>query len=377
MQIDNFKVEEWFNKYEKDAVYDLADTCVESLSINELLQIAGCKQEDLEILYNRKLNYGDIYGSERLKKAISSLYENQNEKNITITHGAIGANQLVIHSIVERGDKVVSVVPTYQQHYSIPKSVGADVELFFLKEEDNWLPDIENLEQVVGNNTKLICINNPNNPTGAVIPDDMLYKIADIARRANAYILCDEVYRGLNHQGNPFSVSIADIYEKGISTSSMSKVFSLAGLRLGWVCANEDIINIINHQREYNTISVSILDDYFASLAIENKDKIIKRNIEKILTGKKILLDWANSNNNVRLITPQGGTTAFVGYNVPIKSTDLCAKLQQETGVMILPGETMELDGYLRIGYGNNFEKLKKALEIFSEFLQSQNSTVS
>ena len=366
MQIDNFKVEEWFNKYEHLAKYDLADTCVESLTINELLSIAG---ENFEDVFDKKLNYGAIHGSERLKNAICSLYSNQNPENITVTHGAIGANQLVMLSLVEPKDKVVSIVPTYQQHYSIPKSFGANVELFFLKEEENWLPNLEKLEQTVGNDTKIICMNNPNNPTGAVIPDDMLKKIVEIAKKSDAYILCDEVYRGLNHSGNPFGISISDIYEKGISTSSMSKTFSLAGLRLGWIAANREIIDKINHQREYNTISVGILDDYFSSIAIECKDKIIKRNIEKLHIGKEILMNWINKEPRVRCVEPQGGTTAFVGYDLEVKSTDLCKSLQDKTGVMILPGTTMELDGYLRIGYGNNFEQLKTALEIFSEFI--------
>ena len=260
MQIDKFKVEEWFNKYEHNAVYDLADTCVKSLSITELLEITGENNK----IFNQKLNYGAIEGSIRLKKAICSLYENQISENILITHGAIGANQLVMHAIIEKNDKVVSIVPTYQQHYSIPKSIGANVEMFFLKEENNWIPDLKELEKIVGTDTKIICMNNPNNPTGAVIPENILKNIIKIAQKSNAYILCDEVYRGLNHEGNPFSASIADIYEKGISTSSVSKVFSLAGLRLGWICANTDTLEKIKIHRQYNTISVGILDDYFA-----------------------------------------------------------------------------------------------------------------
>ncbi|MBR6098444.1 aminotransferase [bacterium] len=369
MRIDNFKVEEWFNKYEYWAKYDLADTCVESLSIEELFEIVGEKDRHLSDIFSRKLNYGDIHGSERLKNAICSMYSNQTPDNITITHGAIGANQLVMLSMVERGDKVVSIIPTYQQHYSIPKSIGADVKLLFLKEENNWLPDLDELEELVGDDTKIICMNNPNNPTGAVIPENMLIKITEIAEKSGAYILCDEVYRGLEHNG-VMSKSVADIYEKGISTGSVSKVFSLAGLRLGWITAPDEVINEVNHQREYNTISVGILDDYFASLAIENKAKIIKRNLEKINTGKKILTDWLENETLVRCVIPQGGTTAFAGYAMNTPSTELCKKLQEETGVMILPGECMELDGYLRIGYGNNFEQLKIALEIFSKWLR-------
>lgn len=371
MKIENFKVEEWFNKYEKDAVYDLADTCVESLSINELLEISGGREEHIKKIFGTKLNYGEIHGSIELKKAICTLYNNKCLENITVTHGAIGANHLVMLTLVEPKDKVVSIIPTYQQHYSIPKSFGGRVHYLYLKEENNWLPSLEELENIVGQDTKLICMNNPNNPTGAVIPDDMLHKIVKIAEKSNAYILCDEVYRGLNHEGNPFSVSISDIYDKGISTGSMSKVFSLAGLRLGWIVANKEIISEINHQREYNTISVGIIDDYFATLAIQNKDKIIKRNLDKIAVGKKILTDWANKESKVHLITPKGGTTAFVKYDADIPSCELCKKLQEETGVMILPGETLEAEGYLRIGYGNNFEQLKKALNIFSEWLNT------
>lgn len=369
MKIDTFKVEEWFNEYEHKARYDLGDTCAEPFSINELLEFCSKDNKTTNEIFAKKLNYGDIHGSQRLKKAICSLYTKQKEGNITVTHGAIGANQLVIQSIVEKGDKVVSIIPTYQQHYSIPKSLGANVKLFYLKEENNWLPDLKELEHAVGDDTKLICMNNPNNPTGAVISDDTLKRIVEIARKSNAYILCDEVYRGLNHCDNHFSESIADIYEKGISTGSMSKTFSLAGLRLGWVAAGEEIIKEINHQREYNTISVGILDDYFASIAIENKAKIIKRNIDLIRTGKQILMDWVNSESKVRCIEPKGGTTAFVGYNFEMKSTDLCKKLQEDTGIMILPGETLELDGYLRIGYANHFETLKTALEKFSHWM--------
>lgn len=368
MKIDKFKVEEWFNKYEHKAIYDLADTCVESLSVNELLDITNA---NLTELYTRKLNYGDIHGSNKLKDSICTMYKKQSRENITITHGTIGANQLVMLSLIDSGDKVVSIIPTYQQHYSIPKSIGANVNILYLREKNNWLPDLDELEKLVGHDTKIICMNNPNNPTGAVIPDDMLERIAQIARRANAFILCDEVYRGLEHNGE-ISKSIADIYEKGISTSSVSKVFSLAGLRLGWIAAPKEVIKEVNHQREYNTISVGILDDYFASVAIENKEKIIKRNLNKILEGKNVLTNWLKNEKYCHCSIPQGGTTAFVKYDIDMKSTDLCKKLQQDTGVMILPGETMELDGYLRIGYGNNPDKLKKALYIFSDWLEHQ-----
>ena len=374
MYIDNFKVEDWFNEYEKLSTYDMADTCVESFTLNELLQLVGNNNDELEYIMNKKLNYGDIQGSQKLHSAIKSLYNNTNFP-ITITHGAIGANQLVMQAIINSGDKVVSIIPTYQQHYSIPKSLGANVKTVFLKEENNWLPDIDELKEVVGNNTKLICMNNPNNPTGSVIPQNMLEEIITIARKNNSYILCDEVYRGLEHNnisiGNIWekNKSIIDLYEKGISTSSMSKVFYLAGLRLGWIVAPKEVMNKIIIHREYNTISVSPIDDYFSTIALENKDKILTRNLSKIIEGKKIISDWVKSEPHISWIEPKGGTTCLLKYDIKKSSVDLCKELLNDTGVLFLPASTLEMEGYLRAGYCSEISKLKKGLNLFSDWL--------
>ena len=362
MKISPFKIEEWMNRYEAGALYDLTTTCIKPLTINEL-----CQNLRIDI-YDTPLGYGDITGSERLKNNIKSLYTNQDINNITVTHGAIGANQLVFYSLLERGDEVICIVPTYQQHYSIPESIGAEVKLYFLKEENNWLPDLDELSGIITSKTKLLCLNNPNNPTGAVIPNWMLEEIVKIAEKNRIWILSDEVYRGLNLIGNPYSLSIADIYPKGISTGSMSKTYSLPGLRLGWVCAREDLINEINHQRQYNTISVSILDDYFASVALEKRDYIQNRNFKILQEGIKTFSDWVTSEVLAECVIPTGGTTALVKYKKEIPSRELCRRFQNRTGVALLPGETMEMEGYVRIGFCA--DNLKPALKLFSEYLK-------
>ena len=363
MKIARFKIEEWMNVYEAGAEYDLMTTCIKPLSIND---IAGYVPQEIR---NLPLSYGDIQGSVRLRNEIKSLYTNQDLNNITVTHGAIGANQLVFLSLLESGDEVVSVVPTYQQHYSIPEAIGANVKLCFLKEDNNWLPDIRDLEKFLSPKTKLLCLNNPNNPTGAVIPDRLLEEIADLAKKRNVWILSDEVYRGLNLYGNPYSLSISDIYEKGISVGSMSKTYSLPGLRVGWVAAREDLINEINHQRQYNTISVSLLDDYFASIALENRDFIHERNYMIMKEGIGSLKNWVSNEPLVDCVIPNGGTTALVRYFKDIPSKKLCRDLQQKTSVALLPGETMEMEGYVRIGFCA--DNLEPALLKFSEYLHS------
>ena len=370
MKISPFKIEEWMNRYEAGALYDLTTTCIKPLTINELLELSSIPENSLydrKGIFNLPLGYGEITGSDRLKTAILELYKNQDLKNVTITHGAIGANQLVFYSLLDAGDEVVCIVPTYQQHYSIPESIGAKVKLYFLKEENNWLPDMEELAQVVTSKTKLLCLNNPNNPTGAVIPNWLLKEIAEFAKQRHIWVLSDEVYRGLNMIGNPYSESIADLYERGISTGSMSKTYSLPGLRVGWICAREDLINEINHQRQYNTISVSLLDEYFAAVAIENREKIRERNIEIMLSGIDTFTNWLTSEPLVECVIPNGGTTALVKYKKDMPSRELCKRFQNRTGVALLPGETLEMEGYVRIGFCAI--ALRPALDLFSEFL--------
>ena len=155
-----------------------------------------------------------------------------------LTHGAAGANHHVFCSLISAGDRVVSIMPTYQQLYSIPASIGADVAIMNLRQENGYLPDLDELRTLVTPDTKMICINNPNNPTGALMSRELLEQIIEIARSADAYILCDEVYRHLT-QTDEWCESIVDLYEKGISVSSMSKVCSLAGLRMGWIATHD------------------------------------------------------------------------------------------------------------------------------------------
>ncbi len=371
MRIDTFKIEEWMNRYCPSAKYDLTTTCIEPMSIRELLELCHV-EKPFEVL-DTKLTYGEIHGSERLKIAVKSLYERHNFENITITHGAIGANQLVFESLLEHGDEVLVIVPAYQQHYSVPKALGAKVKFLFLREENNWQINLKELENSIYGRTKLICLTNPNNPTGAVVADSTLIRLAEIAKERNLWILCDEVYRGLNLGEQTYSRSIADIYTKGISVGSMSKTYSLPGLRVGWVCAREDLINEINKHREYNTISISTLDDYFASLAIENRHRIAARNSKIMKEGFDTLEDWLNGEVYVKCNLPQGGTTVFARYKKDIPSKILCRNLFEKTGVLLVPGEVFEMEGFVRIGFCTDAETLKTGLKLFSKFLRTIN----
>lgn len=369
MHIEPFKVEMWMNAWETRCAYNLAETCVASITIEELLQISGRNSADLSDLLAMKMTYGAIEGSTRLRRAIAELYEDHDIDNITVSHGTIAANMLVHKALVSRGDRVVSIVPSYQQHYSIPTSIGADVHLLPLKAKDRFLPDLDRLRALVTEGTKLIALTNPNNPTGAVIERPMLEDIAAIARAAGSYVLCDEVYRGTGQQGDGVSPSIVDVYEKGISTAGMSKAYSLAGLRVGWVAAPPEVIEHVLIHRDYDTISVGMINDHFAAMALENRHALLARSQKITRTNLAILSNWVAEQPRVDWIKPQAGTTAMLKVDVAMTSREFCIDLLAETGVMLTPGDAFEMEGYVRIGYANHTDVLRKGLAHLSDYL--------
>lgn len=372
MHIEPFGVEIWMNEWETKCEWNLAETCVESLTIAQLLAIAGKNDVDLSELLSMKLTYGEINGSLRLRTAISGLYDSQGVNNVIVTHGTIGANMLVHKTLVSTGDRVVAVVPTYQQHYSIPASLGADVHALQLREEDGFLPDLDALRALVVPGTRLIAINNPNNPTGALMDRAMLEDIAAIAREVGAWVLCDEVYRGTDQTGSGMTASIADIYEKGISTASMSKAYALAGLRLGWIAGPPELIEAVSIHRDYDTISVGMVNDHFAALALEHRDKVLARSQDIVRGNLAILADWVAEQPRISWVEPRSGTTALLKYDLAKCSRDFCVDLLKETGVMLTPGSALNMEGYLRIGYANNPAILREGLNRLEHYLETQ-----
>lgn len=369
VRIREFAVEQWMNEYEETCRYNLAETCVRSLTAGELLELSGRRDDVIAELEATALTYGPIPGSPRLRALVAGLYGRQGADNVLVTHGAIGANALVHATLVGPGDHVVSIVPTYQQHASIPESYGARVDLLTLREEDGWLPDLDELDRLVTADTRLIALANPNNPTGALVDEADLRRIVEIAERAGAWVLCDEVYRGVDQEGDGFTASIADLYERGVSTGSMSKPFSLAGLRLGWIVAPADLLAAVAIHRDYTTISVGRVDDLLASVALESRDAILGRAKRITRTNLAILDEWVASRSDVHYVRPRSGTTALLRYDAPLGSYELCRRLLAETGVMFTPGDAFEVPSTVRIGYADDTDTLRTGLRLFGEFL--------
>lgn len=372
MQIKPFAVEEWMNAYEEGARFNIAETCVDSVSLDELFTLTGQDRDAfLREFSARRLTYGSIEGAPAFKQGVCGLYKTISPEHIVPTHGAAGANHHIFYSLLEPGDRVVSIMPTYQQLYSIPESFGAEVRLLHLRQENNYLPDLDELRRLVTPGTKMICINNPNNPTGALMSTELLREIVEIAKGVGAYILCDEVYRHLT-QRDEWCESIADLYDKGISVSSMSKVFSLAGLRLGWIATRDmDVVKSCLSHRDYDLISCGMFDEAVAALALAHSGKLLERNRAMVRENLAILDEWVKSEPALTYTRPMAGTTALVYYNYDVPSYEFCERMYHETGAFVTPGDCFEQPRSVRIGYASDTQVLKDGLKAFSAFLRT------
>ena len=221
----------------------------------------------------------------------------------------------------------MELAPTFVEYGAGLAQVGCRVERYFLHQAQNFDLDERFLSFLEEKKPEVVFLCNPNNPTGALMSQEMLEEIVAIARRHGAYILCDEVYRHLT-QEEGYCPSIVDLYEKGISVSSMSKVFSLAGVRLGWIASRDpEVLERCLIHRDYDLISCGLLDETVAALALKHGDKLLARNRGIVRENLSILDSWVRKEPHVSYVKPQAGTTALVYYDLDIPSYDFCKEM--------------------------------------------------
>ena len=370
MKIEAFGVEIWMNAHENACRHNIAETCVDSITFGDLMALAGKSADILGELSAMKLTYGAIEGSARLRAAIAALYPGQVAEDVLVTHGAAGANALLYEALIEPGDEIVSFTPTYQQHTSIPAAYGARVTQLRLQAGAGYLPDLAELAELVTPKTKLIALTNPNNPTGAVMDEARLRGVAEIAARHGAWVICDEVYRGVNQDDDDLPASIVEIYPRGIAVGGMSKAFALAGLRLGWIVEPPEVRHQVMIHRDYTTISVGIIDELIASIALEHKDALIARNRGIVRANLAIVEAWAATEPLISWLQPAGATVTLLNYALDMTSETFCTRLLEEEGVLLTPGSVFGMEGSVRRGFGNGTETLIAGLAGLSRFLK-------
>ncbi len=370
MKIPPFKLEEFWKKYEFNAPYLLCCSDAESWKLNEILELAD--PESKKLWESLSLGYTESPGLPLLRKEISRLYSSVESDQVLTIAGAEEGIYCSMRTLVEEGDHVIVIDPCYQSLATLPQSLGAEMTRVVLDPKNQWRLDLEKVKAAFRPNTKLLNLNYPHNPTGALLSKKVFEGLVGLARERGAYIFCDEVYRYLEVDEAKRLPSIADVYEKGIALNVMSKAFGLAGLRIGWLATQDvDLLQRVGSYKLYTSICNSAPSEILALMALRAKEKILKRNRKVMLDNLKTLESFMKRHQNIlSWVPPQSGTTAVLKLLLPVPIEEFSEELVEKMGVLIMPGNVFDLPGnFFRIGFGK--KNMSVALDRFEQFLKS------
>jgi aspartate/methionine/tyrosine aminotransferase len=370
MRLEQFAMERMQSTYENQVAFNLSESGVHPLRLGELVDDTASR----DALLAEGLRYTQSNGTAPLRSAIAALYPGATPDHIQVTNGGSEANYITTWNLVEPGDEVLMMVPNYMQTWGLARAFGATVKEWpLVNSGSRWRVDTEALERLVTARTKLIIICNPNNPTGARFEEDDLDRIAAAAARHGSWILSDEIYRGAERDGRE-TPSIWGRGDRVIVTSGLSKAYALPGLRIGWAAGPAALIASLWSYHDYTTISPGALSDALARRALEpaRRARILARTRAILNRNFPIIADWLDAHGAAfSYAPPDAGAIVYVRYHHAINSTELVTRLRQEKSVLVVPGDHFGMDGYLRIGFGDEPDYLRQGLNRLDEMLTS------
>jgi len=369
MKFNEFSLERHQSRYENTVKYNLTESGVHPFTLQELLP-----SDKLEEFSDVRLGYGQTNGTESLRNEICKMYSGGRIDNVVVTNGSAEANFVLMNSIIEQGDEVIIILPNYMQIHGAVQAIGANVKTLELKQELNWSFDLEELQNLVNVNTKLISVCNPNNPTGAVFTEKEMNQLVKLSRLNNCWLVVDEVYRGAELSGDLTS-SFYGKYEKVIVTGGLSKAFSLPGLRIGWIVGPREVVENAWSYHDYTSITAGILSNFVAEYALTSavKEEIFLRNREILNPNLVLISRWLQNHADLFSFTPpKAGGFCFIKYNFQQNSSEFCEELRIVKSVLLIPGDCFGMDGYLRIGIGSEKAYLEEGLALVSEYLNEK-----
>jgi aspartate/methionine/tyrosine aminotransferase len=353
MHINPFQLERYFAQYEFKVKYLLGSSDCESLSLAELLQMAA--PESLALWHDLRLGYTESAGHPLLRAEVASLYDNIPVDNVIIA-APEEAIFIAMHTLLSTNDHVIAVYPAYQSLYEVARSIGCSLTLWKLQiGSDGWQLDLKQIEQDINDRTRLLVINFPHNPTGYMPSRNEFDDIVQLARKHDLYIFSDEMYRLMEYEPASQLPSICEVYEKGIALSGLSKSYALPGLRIGWLAAQDSSwTERWLAVKDYTTICNSAPSEILGIIALQNKDRILKRNLgiiqanitsaNQFFSEHSHLFDW---------YSPKAGSIAFPRWIGTGSVEKFCQGVLDQQGVMLVPGSVFDLPGnHFRIGLG-------------------------
>ncbi len=362
-----FVMERMMSKWENVVDYNLSESGVHPMTLGELLALDG---KSPNALADVDFDYPQANGTVELRRNIARYYPGAGPDNVLITVGAAEANYLTLHTLLDPGDEAVIMMPNYMQVWGVAKNHGLRVKTFNLLEAEGWAPDLAELERVVGPETKLIAVCNPNNPTGRIMTEAEMSAVVATAERVGAWILADEVYTGAERETDDEAPTFYGRSERVIAVGSMSKAYGLPGLRIGWAVGPAGTVDDLWARHEYTTISTTMLSNKLAAIAMSEtvRPQILARTRKFIRDGYPVLEEWMRSHGNTfSLVPPEAAAIAFVRYHFDINSTTLVERIRDDKSVLIVPGDHFGLDNYIRISYGLPHDYLTAGLDRIHE----------
>lgn len=372
MNIRTFELERVQSIYENTVPINLTESGFHPFTLKELLS-----EDEINMLTNTVLGYGQTNGSIQIRQTIADLYKDCTQDNVVVTNGSSEANFVACHTLLNKGDEVIMMVPNYMQIWGIVEEMGCIFKEFHLREENNWAPDLNELESLISSKTKMIAICNPNNPTGNTLSIEEMDSIVGIAEKANCWIYSDEVYKGAELDGIE-RPSFYGMYDRVVVNGGLSKAYALPGLRLGWLAGPADIIADSWSYHDYTSITAGILSHKIGEIVLQPamRKRILERNRGMLNCNLEDVLEWSKGYKSlIKFIPPQAGGMVFINYDFPINSTELSDWLRLEKGVFILAGDVFGMDYYFRIGIGAEKDYFMKGLNILSEALNERFGT--
>ncbi len=367
MRLPEFTLERYFARFEFDAPYLLSSSDVEGFRLPELLALAD--DECRALWAELSLGYTESPGHPALRHAIAEGYERIAPGETLVFSGAEEAIFAVLNTTLGPGDHAVVVWPAYQSLYEVARATGAAVTLVPLDAARGWAIDLAALRAAIRPETRLIVVNFPHNPTGALPDRDTFAAIVDLGRECGAWLLSDEVYRLLEYDPAERLPAAADRYERAISLGVMSKAFALAGLRIGWVATRDaDLLAALQRFKDYTTICNSAPSEILALIALRAREAVVARSLGIIGANLPLVDDFfARWPGQFAWTRPRVGPIGFPRLLAPIPIEEFAEELVAQEGVMLLPGTVYDHPGnHFRLGFARR--NLPEALERLDPF---------
>ena len=321
--------------------------------------------------------YTPVSGILELKKAIAGKFKRDNNTDYDVSEILVscgGKHSLynIAMTILDRGDEAILPVPYWVSYEEIIKL--AEAKPVFCRTDDKFKLTAAFVEEKVTDKTKLLILNSPNNPTGAIIEPSEIRKIAELAVEHNFYVVSDEIYEHFIY-GNKNHVSIASLNEEiknlTLTCNSVSKAYAMTGWRIGYTAGNKDIIKTMENLQSNSTSNPCSISQYAALEALSGSQESVRQMVKSFDERRKVMHKRLNEIESISCIEPEGAFYAFADISeTGMASMEFANKLLDEALVAVVPGIAFGSDKHIRLSYATSINEIERGLDRIEKWLK-------